>query len=303
MIAVLVLSSFFCFVFIALGIALLVLGNTREEEEGGVAGGGGVSGGGGGPVSTLGVDKGALNASGSLIPPVVTKDGRPAFEVVLKKGMIHKDGSNTFMYMKPGKFFPSEACRVRFKLWFDDAFEWTATSSHRVGGKLGGFRMGEGKSTGGYYTDGAASFRLTFTKDRGAEGYFYPQLRKDHTTHSSGDPSWDLLDQDAGLVQDSYVAMGVHVFSPNKRPHLQFKSGQWNDIELFVKLNTPGKRDGVMELAVNGQRRRHDKVRYRNTDIKIESFLLEPFFGGGSNDWAPSRDVRLWYADFAFGSS
>lgn len=298
MLAVVVLLSFFSFVFIMLLVALIALGNTREGGDGGDGGDGGA----GGPVSAMGVDKDVLNTSGSLIPPVVTKDGRPAFEVVLKKGKIHKDGSNTFMFMKPKQYFPSESCRVRFKLWFDDAFEWTVTSPRKVGGKLGGFRIGEGKSTGGYYTEGASSYRLTFNGNRGAVGYFYPALRRAHTTHSSGNPSWAQLDQDDSLVRDSYVSMGIHAFAPNRRPHLQFKSGQWNDIEMYVKLNTPGEKDGVMELAVNGQRRRYDKVRYRNTDIKIESFLLEPFFGGGDDSYAPSQDVRLWYADFAFGS-
>ena len=255
---------------------------------------------GGGPLSQLGVDLGILNAAGK-IPKAMVKEGRQALEVLLKKGEIHEEGSNASMTIKPKRFFPAESCRVRFKLWFDDAFEWEDTASHKVGGKLGGFRIGSGPASGGRYSDSGASFRLVFRKNRGANAYLYPQLRG-----SSSNPSWAELDQCSALRAQSYQAMGVHVFAPEPKRDAQlfFKSGQWNDVEMFCKLNTPGKQDGVMELVVNGQRRRLDCVRYRYTkDMLIERFYLEVFFGGGSKDYAPSTDVRLWYADFSFGSS
>lgn len=256
-----------------------------------------------GPTVNMGTELAALKASGR-IPPGVVKEGKDAFEVVLQKGKIHGSGSNSSMTMRPPEFFPSEACRVKFKLWFDDAFEWEQTSSHKVGGKLGGFRIGNGNSTGGHYSTGGASFRLTFAENRGAEGYLYPALKRDFVTYDSGNPSWDLLDQPSDVQAASYVAMGVHVFAPNRRHQLFFKSGQWNDVEMFCKLNTPGKSNGVMELVINGQRRRLDTVRYRyDGSMKIERFHLDVFFGGGSQEYAPSTDVRLWYADFAFGSS
>lgn len=254
----------------------------------------------GGVLTDLGVELGILDAAGK-IPKTVVKEGKKALEVLLRKGAIHGEGSNASMTIKPKQFFPSESCRVRFKLWFDDAFEWNETSSHRVGGKLGGFRIGTGPSTGGRYSDSGASFRLVFRRNRGANAYMYPQLRG-----SSSNPSWDELDQCPALRAQSYQAMGVHIFAPEPKREAQlfFKSGQWNDVEMFCKLNTPGKQDGVMELAVNGQRRRLDCVRYRYTkDMLIERFYLEVFFGGGSKEYAPSTDVRLWYADFSFGSS
>jgi hypothetical protein len=280
---------------ITLIIVVLVITQTNDS----VSGTSGSSSSSGGPLVDMGTEIKALNASGK-VPPTVMKEGKKAFEVVLKKDMIHGEGSNVSMTMKPKQFFPSTSCRVRYKLWFDDSFDWKQTNSYTVGGKLGGFRIGSGPSTGGNYSDEGASFRLIFKPDRAAAGYFYPQLKSDR---SGGNPSWSELDQDQTLENQSYIATGVHVWYINHKPQLFFKSNAWNDIEMFVKLNTPGKKDGIMELVVNGVPKRLTNVRYRNTDIKIERYYLEVFFGGGNDSYAPRTDVRLWFADFAFGTS
>lgn len=250
----------------------------------------------GGPMTDMGTEISALNASGR-IPPGVIKEGKKAFETVLRRGIIHGEGSNTRIDMRPSQFFPSESCRVRYKIWFDDAFDWEETSGRKVAGKLGGFNIGTGASSSGSYSNDGSTFRLVYKPNQGAAGYFYPAV-------SSGKgSSWADLDQDSSLVDQSYIAMGVHVWYIGRRAQFTFKKGAWNDIEMFCKLNTPGKKDGIMELVVNGTRRRLDRVRYRNNDIKIEKFHLNVFAGGGSDSYAPTKDVRIWFADFGFGSS
>lgn len=244
----------------------------------------------------FGVDLKALNATGE-VPIIVTKAGKRALETVLKAGVIHGQGSNTSIKMRPPAFFPSTSCRVRFKVWFDDGFEWTGD---KVGGKLGGFRIGTGESTGGNYSPTGSSLRLTYARDRAAVAYFYPMVRR----ASNSEMSWQELDQQQELVSQSFIAMGIHVFAPNRKPQLRFASGQWNDVELFCKLNTPGRYDGVIELAVNGDRRRLSSVRYRyDNSFKIEAFHLDVFAGGGSLDFAPSKDTKIWYTDFSFSSA
>lgn len=231
------------------------------------------------------------------VPPVVTKAGKDAFEVVLRKGQIHSEGSNAQATFQPPGFFPAEEVRWRFKIWFDDAFPWAAKNGQRVGGKLGGFAMGQGKASGGYYSDKAATLRLIFDDDRGALAYLYPQVRRTFTS----DATWDLLDQTDELEAASYIATGVHVFAPNKKPQLRFKSGQWNEVELYAKLNTPGKYNGVIELVVNGQSAKVSSVRFRYTsDVKINHVTLAPFFGGSTTAFAPPTDIRIWYSDFEF---
>lgn len=233
------------------------------------------------------------------IPPVVEKDGKQAFEVVLRKGEIHPEGTNTSMYMTPKGIFPANEARVTFKIYFDEAFPWTKTATQRVGGKLGGFMMGEGKASGGVYTEGAASYRVTFQEDRGVVAYVYPELRDSFR----GAPSWAQLDQRPELQRISSAFVGVHIFETKGKAMLRVRPG-WNTIEMYMKLNTPGKHDGIIELAVNGESRRFEGIRYRySPNMRIERFHLSPFFGGGDKSYAPPRDIRLWYADFGFASS
>ena len=251
-----------------------------------------------GPSVGFGVDMSLLKATGE-IPSIVTKAGKRALEVICKGGMIHNEGSNTRIKMAPSGYFPATSSRVKFKIYFDDGFDWQEKPGHKVTGKLGGFKIGPGNASGGRYTTDGATYRLTFSKDRGARAYFYPALKKATTS----DVTWSELDQKKALMDDSYIAMGVHVFAPNRVSRLRFAAGQWNQVEMFCKLNTVGKYDGVLELAINGTRLRLSDVRYRYTDIKIEYFLLDIFFGGSDTEYAPKKDTRMWYTDFEFGSS
>lgn len=246
----------------------------------------------------FGVALDRLNASGET-PAIVTKAGKKALEVLCKMGVRGPDGCNSGLKLKPKGMFPATACRVKFKIWFDNTFEWKQTDTHKVTGKLGGFKIGSGNASGGRYTTDGASYRLVFHKDRGAVSYFYPALKRNTTS----DISWSDADQKPSLVSQSYIATGIHVFVPNRTAQLRFVSGKWNQVEMYCKLNTLGKHDGVMELVVNGQRQRLDQVRYRYTDIKIEYFHLDVFFGGGSQEYAPPRDTKIWYTDFELGSA
>jgi hypothetical protein len=238
-----------------------------------------------------------LRATGSRVPPIVTKFGYQAYEVLLPKGKIGGGSSNASFLLNPPGMFPTEQCRVKFKLFFDDRFEWTQSASRRVAGKLAGFTIGNGVASGRRYSDTGASYRLTFAPNQGAKGYMYPQLKKPFT----GNITWDLADQQGAFKTRSYLAAGVHVFATSREnTERHFKSGQWNDVDMFIKLNTPGRYDGVMQLSINGQTSRLDNVRYRYTDIKITGFQIAPFFGGGDSSYAPSHDTRLWYAGFGF---
>lgn len=279
---------------LVLGIVLVII---SQSDSAASDGGGGSSPEQTTPFTQFVVNGGDLKVSGRH--SIVEKDGKKVFEVILKKGQIHPGGTNTSISMRPSQFFPSDACRVKFKLYFDDQFPWTESGSFKVGGKLGGFEVGQGQASGSNFSKEAASYRLVFRKDRGAAAYLYPQLKQAF----SGDVSWDQIDQLDSLKSQSYIAAGVHIFAPDRNPSLFFKSKQWNTVEMYMKLNTPGKYDGIMELAINGDRRRLDQVRYRYTGERIESFNLAPFFGGSNTTYAPPTDVRLWYTDFQFSKT
>jgi hypothetical protein len=248
---------------------------------------------GGGPSSPSGGAAAYGGPVGGKPPGLVTKAGLAAYEFVLPKGVRGPFGKH--FTMRPEGVLPADACRVRFKVWFDDAWPWTQTRTHNVGGKLGGFKMGRGSASGGDFSSTGASCRVTFNKDRGARAYLYPQLRK---AYSGRTVPWSLLDQSPEVQRAGKVYTGLHLLSS------KFKMGAWNEVELYVKLNRPGAYDGVLEMVINGDVQRLTSVRYRHTaDVRIEELLIQPFFGGGDMSYAPPADMRLWYADFRLSAS
>lgn len=251
---------------------------------------GGVSGG-----EEITVDSLARAAAGrERVPPVVVKDGRRAFEVTYKANQRGGGSSNAAFHIAPRPLFPAEEVRISFKLWFDKSFPWTLNASTpQVGGKLGGFEIGKGSASGGNYSTTAASARITWKNEGGLLGYVYPQLR----SATSDKVTWSQLDQSAEFQKIARISMGVHVFVPPKgrEYRLTMRKERWNDISIYIKLNTPGKHDGVLELSVNGVTERTEAVRYRHTPIKVEGFNLHTFFGGSQR---PPTETKAWYADF-----
>lgn len=245
-----------------------------------------------------------LRASGR-VPAVVTKEGRAAYEVVYAKGAIHPKGTTANCTFAPDGFFPADACRFRFKVWFEDGFPW-GPDMKKVAGKLIGLTIGKGSATGGNYSSTASTYRVTWSHGGGVQAYLYPQVRGTFSKKRAGeDIAWDQLDQSPQVRAAAYVATGVHVFAPRDKKDpaawdLRVHTGRWNDVEMVVRLNTPGRYDGVLGLTVNGVTRTLDTVRYRYDDAPLTAVSLGTFFGGSTRDYAPPRDTRAWFADFEF---
>jgi hypothetical protein len=239
-------------------------------------------------------------ARGKRVPPIVTKAGKRAFEVTFKKGQRGGGSSNSSFMLAPSAFFPATEVRFSYKVWFDSSFPWDVNASTpRVGGKLGGFDIGEGPSSGGNFSPEAASYRVTWKDGGGLLAYLYPATRQNFSKESSGAASWAVLDQTPAFQSVSRVSSGIHMFLPKKNEDykLVVEKETWNSISMYLKLNTPGKYDGVLELTVNGVTERIDEVRYRYSDIKVVGYLLHPFFGGSQR---PPTDTKAWFADFEF---
>lgn len=76
-------------------------------------------------------------------------------------------------------------------------------------------------------------------------------------------------------------------------PGAVLENNRWYCVEQYVRLNTPGKRDGVFRAWVDGRRviDRQD-VRYRNTaELKIERVWLNVYHGG---ELPAPRDMALY---------
>ncbi|KAL4854705.1 hypothetical protein ACK3TF_004648 [Chlorella vulgaris] len=233
-------------------------------------------------------------ATSGRAPPIVTWQNRQAFKITYQGGQRGPGGTDSSLVMAPKSVFPCSKLKVSFKIWFADNFVWDATGSHRVGGKLGGIFMGSGKASGGNYSSTAASYRLSFKDGGYGIGYFYPQLKRSQ----SGSPSWAEADQSPELERVSSISTGIAVWRHNNP--FAFKRRQWNTVEMYCALNTPGKKDGVMQLTVNGKSQRLTSVRYRYDNMLITGFHLVSFFGGGDLSYAPPATTHAWFADYKF---
>ena len=76
--------------------------------------------------------------------------------------------------------------------------------------------------------------------------------------------------------------------------------GKWYQIKTLVRLNTPGKSDGIITTWLNGKEVLNKRdLRFRTgNDLKIERFLFAVFFGGTGAEWAPPRDETVYLDDF-----
>jgi len=255
------------------------------------------------PVLTLSPEEARAVSTGA-VPPVVLKAGLRAFEVVYPAGQRGGGSTNANFTIAPPQFFPATEARVSFKLFLDESFPLTPTPTMpRIGGKIGGLRMGRGDASGGKFSSTAASCRLTWANEGGVLAYLYPQLRGSYVDNNTSNIPWSLVDQSPGFQRISRIHKGIHVFMPagGKRGdfRLTLHKGRWNDIELYCKLNTVGMYDGVIEVVVNGVRERTEEVRFRHTDLMIDGWLFHTFFGGSQR---PPRDTRAWFADFSFSN-
>ncbi|MGB1008257.1 MAG: polysaccharide lyase [Thiolinea sp.] len=120
----------------------------------------------------------------------------------------------------------------------------------------------------------------------------------------SGVDGWSVR-----AMWDSHGKFGQYVYHVDQPKHFgdfmpwdnsDIELGKWYQIKTFVRLNTPGQRNGVIRTWLNNRQVMHrNQLRFRNIpQLKIERFLFSAFFGGTGPEWAPSRDMILYMDDF-----
>jgi hypothetical protein len=78
-----------------------------------------------------------------------------------------------------------------------------------------------------------------------------------------------------------------------------FKINQWHKVKQRVKLNTARNRDGEVQVWVDGVEQVNTKrpLMAEAPNRRIDVILFHSFFGGSTNDWAPSRDVTISFSE------
>lgn len=169
-----------------------------------------------------------------------------------------------------------EELYISYMVYFPEDFEF------RAGGKLPGLSYQTSERN--------MSLRLMWRYDGLAEFY----------VHYNTEPSWDGWHASINWsLIDPYE-------EPNGNPQpdqVKFKKGQWNKIELYNKLNTPGQNNGIMRAWLNGQLAINitDNGDYRQSDegdIHLNSIYLSTFFGGSDETFQPTKDIYAYFDDF-----
>ena len=89
---------------------------------------------------------------------------------------------------------------------------------------------------------------------------------------------------------------------PWGNPASALQPGKWYCIEQRLKLNTPGKQDGVLQVWIDGQQAfLREDMHFRSTDkLKIEKVWFNFYFGGRDK---PQEAFNLFADNFVIASS
>ena len=150
---------------------------------------------------------------------------------------------------------------------FEEDFEFVK------GGKLPGLCGGPKTITGGDEVNGREGFsvRLMWRKDGRGQAYVYHM----HQPSKYGD-QFDFPDS------------------------FRFKPGTIYEVKIRVEMNKAGKRDGQLQVQVNGETvvNRKDLQWRKSSTYGVDSILFNTFHGGNDSAWAPKRDVWAEFTGF-----
>ncbi|MHA7055795.1 polysaccharide lyase [Aquimarina sp. M1] len=165
---------------------------------------------------------------------------------------------------------------ISYWVYFPEDFEF------RAGGKLPGLAYQTSERN--------MSLRLMWRYDGLIEFY----------VHYNTEPTWD------GWRASINWSLTDPYEEPNGEPQpdqVKFKKGQWNHVEMYNKLNTPGQNDGIMRGWLNGNLAIDitDNGDYRQVgeeDIHLNTIYLSTFFGGSDETFQPTKDLEAYFDDF-----
>lgn len=291
------------------------VGGSWSQIISGIGGGGGTGGGGGGggtggggvPANVGIVPFSAMAFRGNARGTMVTWAGKQAIRATYAAGRRGGSSSDMRCALTYGTFFPTTQLWFGFKWYVADNFPWDESQVSKAGGKILGLRIGNGDASGGDYSTSGASFRVTWSWTGGIGPYMYPQLRQNVSGRPVSQQEMDQSDE-VWSTAAGKIAKGLHLFHPRDQKNpgawpLRVEKGKWNDISIFCKLNTPGQKDGIMKITVNGVSRRVNTFRYRYNDALIQDVNINTFFGGGDNSYAPPQQTASYYSDFVFSNT
>jgi hypothetical protein len=230
------------------------------------------------PTFNNGVDQGRVS--------IVNEGGGKAMEVLYPAGLFGSGDDRTGAQWKLNFDQGYEAVEIEYRVKFGSGFDFVR------GGKLPGLIGGEG-NVGGDVPDGTDGFSARM------------MWRTDGSSGSS------LSRDKANIVQYVYHPDQPGQFGEDFRwddgstsEWAEFESDRWYHLRHRVVMNTPGLSDGVIMAWLDGEQVLSvDDIRFRDVaSLQIDQMYFSTFFGGGSSEWATSKDEVAYFDDFRITS-
>lgn len=190
-----------------------------------------------------------------------------ASQTAMKEAGTADGGAQGYYSLKSGAV---DEATLSYSLFLPAGFNFVK------GGKLPGLYGGT-QTSGGNQGDGGFSTRFMWRKGGGGELYLY----------AAQPPSGpDVIQTGKGF------SIGRDTFT--------FPTGAWSALQQHVKLNTPGKPDGVLQVSINGKVviNRSDIMYRTDPSLHIEGLFFSTFFGGDDATWASPTAQESYFADF-----
>lgn len=190
--------------------------------------------------------------------------------------LANKAGGKEGGFLFDRKFTSSEEAMLEYQFKFDANFTWA------YGGKLPGLGGHDGR-----YNLPAGCTSNTNNIDNGFSCRFMWRQS------GAGKP--------ARLVVYTYLPDRTKRCGEDILVFSGLEKNKWYTLKQYIKLNTPGQRNGIMKVWVNGSLKVDlNNVYYRKSgksNVKLNSLIMHTYRGGSATDpiwWSPNKD----YAEF-----
>lgn len=195
----------------------------------------------------------------------------------VEKGDHRSEGSGEYVPDKP----IDDVAYARLYLRLPDEFSMGTANQLKLFGIRGGATLKNTYGGAGKKAGGSDKFSAKLSLNNWQELHFY-------TYHLDQRERW-----------------GDWQYCSNLFCRAKLSPGKWFCLEMMLKTNTPGKRDGRLEAWLDGRSIiKVGKIRFRDVDeVKIRRFSMENYFGGGGDRNTSPQDQRLYIDNFVVSRS
>ncbi len=181
-----------------------------------------------------------------------------------------------------------ESAYLRYYVKFNKGWDWAITG--KVPG-LGGYKT----VSGGDAVSGKDGWSMRFV--------WYDGEKVDPAIASL----YAYIAGKGGVRKTSKYGYVFRLKDPKTQNPMSFPVDKWTCIELYVQLNEVGKYNGVVKAWIDGVLGADlNDLMYRTVDNeanKVGRMMFSTFFGGGNDNFAPSRDVYASFDNFAISET